>query len=555
MSPSRCCALWPMMALVLLGGSARTGPSFCGNDNDEAIVLRPQEDASKAVFRYTVPPNVTMDGEDFVRAVERLRKLFGGGGVQLEADARGIGDDLRALAQAGHNAMFPPEACHHASACALLAVLLDAGLAAPADAAAVPAAEDEAVEWTKLAAAAGHRDALANLGTVHEQGRGAEAGRGRSAAIAARESAFWRALAAQAGDADAAWRLGAMHHSSLLKKEERFASSKVPAKKKTKKKKIKNKNKPAAEKKNLHERSGPEATSDAGEAERWWRAAAEGGHTLAQFDLAALLEAQSSRGGGGGGPEGAQMREAVKWYEEAAAAGLGKAAHALGIIHHQGLGGGGGGLEAAVRWFTEAAELGFSLSAFTLGLLHEAGEAPPEPTPLGHFPPPPGAEAAASAARWYRRAAALGHTTAAVHLGFLFESGEVPPPRPPGWGQSRDGGDGGGSGVGGGRPGAEEGAHAVDWAREKVTDDFAWGAWWGLDEDAAAEQGLREACRWFRWAAERGEARGSFKLGECLLRFGGLWGGLGDAGDLEIEAERWFDIAAAKGYQPEDEID
>lgn len=67
----------------------------------------------------------------------------------------------------------------------------------------------------------------------------------------------------------------------------------------------------------------------------------------------------------------------------------------------------------------------------------------------------------------------------------------------------------------------------------------------------AAGQGVprddAEACRWFRRAAEQGDAGGQFSMGN-LCHPASLGQLVTDAGEARIQAYMWFSLAAAQGY-------
>jgi localization factor PodJL len=89
----------------------------------------------------------------------------------------------------------------------------------------------------------------------------------------------------------------------------------------------------------------------------------------------------------------ADAGEAVRWYEAAAAQGNRKAMHALGVAYAEGRGT-QKDLSTAARWFSKAAQLGFLNSEFNLAVLYERGEGVPQ--------------SLTDAYKWYAIAAAQG---------------------------------------------------------------------------------------------------------------------------------------------------
>jgi TPR repeat protein len=106
------------------------------------------------------------------------------------------------------------------------------------------------------------------------------------------------------------------------------------------------------------------ASERLGKAMRWFRRAAEGGHTLSQYRLATLLEL------GQGGQR--NLDEAEQWYERAAKQGHVKAMHNLAVLAVSPARGSVNYLTAS-KWFREAADYGLTDSQFNLGVLYERG--------------------------------------------------------------------------------------------------------------------------------------------------------------------------------------
>ena len=104
--------------------------------------------------------------------------------------------------------------------------------------------------------------------------------------------------------------------------------------------------------------------ADRRKAVEWFRRAAEGGHTLAQYRLASALHA-------GRGVE-RNIAEAAAWYRRAAENGIPEAAFNLAFILEKGLAGTADAARAA-GWYRKAAEGGLGQAQFNLGVLHAEG--------------------------------------------------------------------------------------------------------------------------------------------------------------------------------------
>jgi uncharacterized protein len=106
-----------------------------------------------------------------------------------------------------------------------------------------------------------------------------------------------------------------------------------------------------------------------GEAETWWRRAADAGTSEAMFNLGLLLH------------ERGELGEAETWYRRAADAGTGRAMFNLGGLLHE-----RGELGDAEIWWRRAADAGHRQAMFNLGALQrergELGEAEPSTAAL-----------------------------------------------------------------------------------------------------------------------------------------------------------------------------
>jgi TPR repeat protein len=127
-------------------------------------------------------------------------------------------------------------------------------------------------------------------------------------------------------------------------------------------------------------------------AEQWFRIAAEGGHEVAQFNLASLL-LEEDRGG---------AAEAIPWLEEAASNGERNAQHLLGYCYFHGEGT-KVDFHLAKLWYRKSAAQGNSRSMYNLGLMHLHGTGFQLSKKRG--------------LAWMERAASLGHRSAKRVLG------------------------------------------------------------------------------------------------------------------------------------------
>lgn len=136
--------------------------------------------------------------------------------------------------------------------------------------------------------------------------------------------------------------------------------------------------------------------TNASEAARWLKRAAEHGEAFAQYRLGTLYEL------GRGVP--ADMRQAHHWYAQGAKNGNRKAMHNLAVSYAQGTGT-QQSLDEAAHWFTAAAELGLVDSQYNLAVLFERGLG----VPLS----------LSEAYRWYAIAASQGDAGSQARLAAL----------------------------------------------------------------------------------------------------------------------------------------
>ena len=143
----------------------------------------------------------------------------------------------------------------------------------------------------------------------------------------------------------------------------------------------------------LHHSGRGVTPQDYGEAAKWFRKAAEQGHSEAQFNLGQMYDQ------GQGVPQ--DFGEAAKWFRKAAEQGLSWAQNNLGVMYREGEGVPQDYPEAA-KWFSEAAEQGHTDAQYNLGVAWSRGEGVPQDD--------------TEAATWFRKAAEQGHADAQRQL-------------------------------------------------------------------------------------------------------------------------------------------
>ena len=136
------------------------------------------------------------------------------------------------------------------------------------------------------------------------------------------------------------------------------------------------------------------------EAVKWFRKAAEQGHTFAQYNLGVCYY------NGWGVPQ--DYSEAVKWYRKAAVQGYADAQCNLGYCYHSGQGVPKDYSEA-VKWYRKAAEQGYAVAQTFLGICYYIGEG----VPLDF----------SEAVKWFRKAAEQGNMYAQYNLGNCYYYG------------------------------------------------------------------------------------------------------------------------------------
>ena len=237
--------------------------------------------------------------------------------------------------------------------------------------------------------------------------------------------------------------------------------------------------------------------------------AAEQGDPEAQYDLG-----EAYRRGEGVLRDDA---EAARWYRMAAAQGHRNAQSSLGVAYAKGEGVRKDDAEAA-RWFQMAAEQGGSNLLGFFGSLEE------DP---------------AEAARWHWMLAEQGETSSQFKLGIAYMEGEgvsqdlAEAAR---WFQAAEqrypiAGD------------VVRNLQAAERGDPEALAEAQYNLGWAYENGEAGSvfEDLAEAVRWYRMAAEQGNAAAQFNLGVAYLN--------GEAGVLKdpAEAVRWFRMVAEQG--------
>ncbi len=212
----------------------------------------------------------------------------------------------------------------------------------------------------------------------------------------------------------------------------------------------------------------------------WYLVGSRGGHALCMWAASCLLER---------GPQ-ADAEANLKWLRRSAEGGCMEAQTTLGVRCIK-----DSDFENAVHWYKRAGEKGDLNSLHNLGLLYAMGQGV--------------AEDADMARSLWVQGIAGGSGKCAQRLGELClkkgETLEAAAAANGGGGEEGGGGSGGGSG-GGGRGSCKGGAAALPGVEEGAA-----GAGTGACA-AAALPLFEEACKWFKVAAERGEAEGHYFL-------------------------------------------
>lgn len=227
--------------------------------------------------------------------------------------------------------------------------------------------------------------------------------------------------------------------------------------------------------------------ADPTRARRAYVAAAMDGQPDAQFALGELAYA-------GRGVQ-RDYRRAYEWFDLAAAKGHAKAAYMLGVLHAEGQGAPKDSGRAA-DLYERAAKQGVAAAMHQLGAMSLSGEGR--------------AQSYVAAANWFEQAAELGDRDSQYNLALLHDSGRL--------------------------PGEADLKAAVRWMREAARDmpqaQIAMGLF--TLRGRGTDQSDQAAARWFRTAAELGDAEGMFLHAAALAE------GMGQPRDLS-GALSWAD--------------
>ena len=139
---------------------------------------------------------------------------------------------------------------------------------------------------------------------------------------------------------------------------------------------------------------------DYGQAEQWFRKAAEKRHAGAQTSLGLMY--QEGRG------IAQDNQQALQWFRKAAEQGHSYAQSKLGLMYQEGLGVAQDDRQA-VEWFQKAAEQRDLDAQFRLGLMYLEGRGVVQDD--------------SQAVEWFRKAAEWGYARAQFWLGFLYKEG------------------------------------------------------------------------------------------------------------------------------------
>jgi TPR repeat protein len=217
--------------------------------------------------------------------------------------------------------------------------------------------------------------------------------------------------------------------------------------------------------------------------------------------------------------------EAVRWLRKAAEQNHASAQCNLGFCYDTGQGVAKDKVEA-VKWHRKAAEQGDAVAQRNLGICYEHGNGVRKEK--------------AEAVKWFRKAAEQGNAAAQYNLGVCYSDGDVVAKHPDpvdvivSWGLST---------LGMGSVG-KDAAEAVKWFRkaaEQGNADAQNKLGCCYEEGSGAKKDLAEAAKWYRKAAEQGNAYAQHNLGVCYKS------GTGVPKNF-VEAHKWHNLASAQGF-------
>jgi TPR repeat protein len=254
-------------------------------------------------------------------------------------------------------------------------------------------------------------------------------------------------------------------------------------------------------------------------AAKWFRKAADQGLREAQFNLGLMYDV--------GTGVVRDYTEAAKWYRMAADQSVDEAQFSLGVMYDNGDGLVQDRAEAA-KWYRKAADQGLDIAEFNLGVMYDNGDGV--------------LQDCAEAAKWYRRAADRGLYKAEFNLGLKYINGQGVPQdyiQAYKWMNlaTRDAGID-----------AEKRCAAI---RDRVASKLnppqiveaqrLVGEYIDNWEDPDFQFDYTEAVRWWRKAADAGNAEAQNKLGEAY------YNGYGVPQD-NAEAAKWYGKAVEQGH-------
>jgi clan AA aspartic protease (TIGR02281 family) len=252
--------------------------------------------------------------------------------------------------------------------------------------------------------------------------------------------------------------------------------------------------------------SGEGVTQDLAEAAKWFRTAADQGYSAAQHYLGMMYE------DGEGVPK--NLAEAAKWIRKAADQGSIYAQRDLASKYYNGEGVPSNPAEAA-KWYRRAADQGESVSQSLLGDMYSKGDGVPQNYVLGYM------WLSLSAARFPKNAEKLRNIAAVMTPGQIAEAQKLVRERE----QPTE------DALGASLLAKAQGGDAQAQIRMGIR----------YLQGTGVTQDLKEAAKWFRLAADKGNT-------EALGFLGAIFhdGGNGVAQDYR-EAAKWYRLAAQKG--------